>query len=323
MLNSDVLFGFRLRLFELAAERGVSEACRVIGVHRSTYYRWKDMVERSGLEMLRPRERRRHRSMPNQLSALLEQRMHRVLDRPSRPGAAAHRDAHGATGAWGGLSVSPERRLQDVAPARAQHAGQAVGVGGRLCRAPFEPPRASFPNRTSRPRAPVSWSASTASTSVGLHGHHGAGLADTPRSTRYSSYAWAELVVTTPLKGPTATHTSCARAPGRGRAPTRRLAARAGADRQRLASSARRAFATLSCRARHPPQPHPVRAPTDQRQRRTGAPNDPRGVLATNLRAQRARSAACAATSRATCTTTTRSAPTPVATPRDERHSRR
>ncbi len=38
MLDSDVLYGFRLRLFDHAREVGVSEACRTFGVHRSTYY---------------------------------------------------------------------------------------------------------------------------------------------------------------------------------------------------------------------------------------------------------------------------------------------
>jgi transposase len=74
MTESDVLFGYRLRLVALAAERGVSEACRLMGVHRSTYYRWRAQVERSGLEMLRPRERRRPR-MPNQFSLVVEQRI--------------------------------------------------------------------------------------------------------------------------------------------------------------------------------------------------------------------------------------------------------
>jgi hypothetical protein len=31
------------------------------GIHRSTYYRWPAMSERFGLEILRPRERRRAR----------------------------------------------------------------------------------------------------------------------------------------------------------------------------------------------------------------------------------------------------------------------
>jgi hypothetical protein len=36
--HDDVLFGYRLQLFALAGERGVSEACRLMGVHRLTYY---------------------------------------------------------------------------------------------------------------------------------------------------------------------------------------------------------------------------------------------------------------------------------------------
>ena len=59
MSEDDVLFGYRLRVLDLAARTSVSEACRVFGIHRSTYYVWKRRVERHGLEILRPRERRR------------------------------------------------------------------------------------------------------------------------------------------------------------------------------------------------------------------------------------------------------------------------
>ena len=62
------------KLLDYAARTSVSEACRTFGVHRSTFYRWKRMVERHGLEILRPRERRAPR-MPNQLSPLIEQRI--------------------------------------------------------------------------------------------------------------------------------------------------------------------------------------------------------------------------------------------------------
>src|SRR3954453_16626506 len=74
MTEDDVLFGYRLQLFDLGARTTVSNACRVFGVHRSTYYRWKHQVDRSGLEMLRPRERRRP-VMPNQLPRILEERI--------------------------------------------------------------------------------------------------------------------------------------------------------------------------------------------------------------------------------------------------------
>ena len=103
--DSDVLFHFRLRLFALAAEMGVSAACRTLGVHRSTYYRWKPRVERSGLEMLRPRERRSPR-MPNQLSLVVEQRI--LMLSLAEPGLGPRRLAATlAQERWGGLRVSP------------------------------------------------------------------------------------------------------------------------------------------------------------------------------------------------------------------------
>ena len=46
MSEDDVLFGYRLRLFALAGEIGIRPACRAMGVHHSTYYRWAEKVER-------------------------------------------------------------------------------------------------------------------------------------------------------------------------------------------------------------------------------------------------------------------------------------
>src|SRR3954454_6021388 len=84
---------------------GSSQACRLMGVHRSTYYRWKQMVDREGLEMLRPRERRRP-MMPNQLSALIEQRI--VAFSLGHPGLGPRRIASRlARPLWGGLVISP------------------------------------------------------------------------------------------------------------------------------------------------------------------------------------------------------------------------
>ena len=74
MTKDDVLFGYRLRLFSEAARTNVSAACRTFGVHRSTYYAWKRQVDRHGLEMLRPRERRRPQ-MPNQFPKMFEERI--------------------------------------------------------------------------------------------------------------------------------------------------------------------------------------------------------------------------------------------------------
>jgi hypothetical protein len=74
MTKDDVLFGYRQQLFAEAARTSVSAACRTFGVHRSTYYHWKRQVDRHGLEMLRPRERRRPQ-MPNALPKMIEERI--------------------------------------------------------------------------------------------------------------------------------------------------------------------------------------------------------------------------------------------------------
>lgn len=105
MSKDDVLYGYRLRLFALAEEIGVRPACRAMGVHHSTYYRWAEKVERWGLEALRPRERRRPR-MPNQLGPHLEQRI--VAFALGQPGFGPLRiSAELAREKWGGLRISP------------------------------------------------------------------------------------------------------------------------------------------------------------------------------------------------------------------------
>jgi transposase InsO family protein len=105
MTEDDVLFGFRLRLFTLAEELGnVSEACRAMGVARSTYYAWKPKLERYGLDGLRVRERRRPR-MPNQIGPHLE---HRILAFSlGHPGFGPRRiAAELARPKWGGIRIS-------------------------------------------------------------------------------------------------------------------------------------------------------------------------------------------------------------------------
>ncbi len=105
MTEHDVLVGYRLRLFTLADELGsVSQACRMMGVHRSTYYRWKRQVDRWGLEALNVRERRRPR-MPNEIGPHLEQRI--VAFSLAHPGFGPRRiSAELAREKWGGLRIS-------------------------------------------------------------------------------------------------------------------------------------------------------------------------------------------------------------------------
>jgi transposase InsO family protein len=105
MVNDDVLYGYRLALFSLARELGnVRAACRIFGIHHSTYYRWRGPVLRSGLEMLRPRERRPPR-MPNQTSQLTEQRV--LAFALGHPGFGPRRvSASLAQVRWGGIVIS-------------------------------------------------------------------------------------------------------------------------------------------------------------------------------------------------------------------------
>jgi transposase InsO family protein len=203
MTQDDVLFGYRLQLMRLAGERGVSAACRLMGVHRSTYYRWKAQVEASGLEMLRPRERRRPQ-MPNQLSPIIEQRI--VAFALGHPGLGPRRIATRLSRPqWGGLVVSPNGVYKTLVRhglnTRAKRLALVAGY-----RAPFEPPRDPEPEphiTTARPGELVGIDCFF----VGrLHGTKGPVWQITACDT-YSSFAWADLVVCPPA-GPTAEHTS-------------------------------------------------------------------------------------------------------------------
>ena len=98
-----MLVGYRLRLFTLADELG-SRGVPGDGRARSTYYRWKDKVDRWGLEALNVRERRRPR-MPNQIGPHLEQRI--VAFSLAHPGFGPRRiSAELAREKWGGLRIS-------------------------------------------------------------------------------------------------------------------------------------------------------------------------------------------------------------------------
>ena len=203
MSDDDVLYGYRLRLFALADELGVRGACRLMGVHHSTYYRWKPQVERSGLEMLRPRERRRPQ-MPNQLSPLVEQRI--VAFALGQPGLGPKRiAAQLSRPEWGALIVSANGVYKTLVRhglnTRAKRLALVAGY-----RAPFEPPREPEPEphvETKRPGELVGFDCFF----VGrLHGSTGPVWQITAIDC-YSSYAWADLVVCAPA-GPTVAQTS-------------------------------------------------------------------------------------------------------------------
>jgi transposase InsO family protein len=188
--DDDVLFGYRLQLFDLAARTSVSHACRVFGVHRSTYYEWKGKVERQGLEMLRPRERRKPR-MPNQLSPLVEQRI--VGFALAHPGFGPRRIASElAREKWGVVIVSANGVWRCLCRHGLNTRGKRLSLIAGY-RAPYQPPREPQPQRhveASRPGELVGFDCFY----VGrLHGTRGAVWQLTAIDVA-SSYAWADLV---------------------------------------------------------------------------------------------------------------------------------
>ena len=69
MTHDDIVYDRRVRVIEYAARiNNVSEACRVFGISRKTYYEWVNRAEQYGLSALLPRERRRPH-MPNAMTS--------------------------------------------------------------------------------------------------------------------------------------------------------------------------------------------------------------------------------------------------------------
>jgi transposase len=201
--NHDVLYGYRLQLFDLAARTMVANACRVFGVHRSTYYAWKQQVDRSGLGMLRPRERRRP-AMPNQTPRLVEERI--VSFALGYPGYGPRRIASElARERWGGMLVSSTTVWRVLRrhglSTRTKRLSLIAGYA-----APPQPERAPAAEphiETTRPGELIGMDCFF----VGrLRGTKGAVWQITAIDT-YSSYAWADLV-TSQVAQPTAEHTS-------------------------------------------------------------------------------------------------------------------
>lgn len=191
MTKDDVLFGYRQALFAEAARTSIAEACRRFGVHRSTYYAWKRAVDRHGLEVLRPRERRRPK-MPNQLPKMVEERI--LSFSIAHPGLGPKRIAGElARPKWGAIVVSPNGVWKVLCRhglnTRAKRLGLVAGYA-----APYEPSRDPGPERhidVSRPGELVGVDCFYVGRLRGTEGKvwqlTGIDVA--------SSFGWAELVV--------------------------------------------------------------------------------------------------------------------------------
>src|SRR3954470_1908938 len=191
MTQDDLLSGYRLQVFDLAARTSVSHACRTFGVHRSTYYAWKRQVDRHGLEMLRPRERRRPR-MPNQLSAVGEERI--VAFALAHPGLGPRRIASElARPRWGGIVVSGNGVWRCLRRhglnTRAKRLSLIAGSG-----APYEPPREPEPEPHIEVERPGELVGIDCFYVGRLRGTEGA-IWQLTAIDVCSSFAWAELVI--------------------------------------------------------------------------------------------------------------------------------
>src|SRR5437867_9201687 len=191
------------QLFDLAGRSSVSHACRTFGVHRSTYYRWKAQVDRHGLEVLRPRERRRPK-MPNQLPAMVEERV--VAFAIAHPGFGPKRIASELRRPkWGGIVVSANGVWRVLRRhglnTRTKRLALVAGYA-----APYQPPRDPLPELhidVSRPGGLVGIDCFF----VGRLRGAKYPVWQVTAIDCYSSYAWADLL-TCPTGQPTSVHTS-------------------------------------------------------------------------------------------------------------------
>ena len=191
MVKDDVLFGYRLQLFVAAERTSVAAACRMFGVHRSTYYVWRRQVERHGLGILRPRERRAPQ-MPNQLSRIVEERI--LSFAIAHPGLGPKRvSGELARPKWGGIIVSPNGVWKVLCRhglnTRAKRYALVAGYA-----APYEPPRDPGPAQHIDVAEPGELVGIDCFYVGRLRGTEGAIWQLTAIDIRLS-FAWAELVI--------------------------------------------------------------------------------------------------------------------------------
>jgi transposase len=275
--QDDLLYRFRLRTIAIAAELGnVRAACRAMGIHPSTYYRWKRQLDRHGPEILRPRERRVPR-MANATSPLIERRV--VAFALGHPGFGPARiAAELAQPCWGGIQLS----ANGVWRVLRRH-GLQTRARGATGWSPATLPHRRLRGLRRRPSAtwtwtiPVSRSSSIASASAGSAVPR-APCGSTPPSTwpRPTPGPCTSPAATPRLSGP-------APSPAKWR-PTWPPLAEAGAGHER--QRPRVPLGHLPAgrgRPRRPAYIHPGRPTPDERVRGAGPADHPGGVLEARL----------------------------------------
>jgi transposase InsO family protein len=202
--QDDVLYRFRLRALALAQELGNARAaCRALGIHPSTYYRWRRQAARHGLQYLRPRERRAPQ-MPNQTSPMIEQRV--LAFSLAQPGFGPARiAAELGREKWGAIPISPNGVWQVLRRHGLSTRAKRLGlVAGYAC--PPEPARREpEPERHLEVHRPGQLVQMDCFYVGRLSGTKGVVWQYTALDA-YSSYLWAELHVSP--RNPSARFTS-------------------------------------------------------------------------------------------------------------------
>ena len=274
MTDHDVLYGYRLALFDLAARTSVSRV-RIFGVHRSTYYRWKRRSTGTAWRCCGPGsgDGRGCRISSRRWSSSGSSPTASVI--PARAGSDRRR---AGPRRWGGILVSAQRRVASAQTPRPQHARQATGPDRRLRRAlpatPRAAPRAAHPGHT-----------------TGRAGRHRLLLRRSTAGTKTRSGRSPRSTATPPTPGPTSspappanppTHTSRSLAASPPTSPA--AAGSSNACSPTTATSFEPASTTTLTRLNVAPHPHPTRPTPDQRPRRKPAQDHPRRMLAPQLR---------------------------------------
>src|SRR4029453_14036143 len=58
MTPAEIIYHRRVQVLDRAGQTSVTEACRIFGISRTTYYRWASRAQRYGLAALLPKGRR-------------------------------------------------------------------------------------------------------------------------------------------------------------------------------------------------------------------------------------------------------------------------
>jgi transposase InsO family protein len=97
MTPGEIIYHRRVRVLDLATKTDVAKACRTFGVSRTTFYRWKKVVDAYGLAALMPKAKRAP-AMPNATPTwVVEELLAEAVVRPTL-GAARYAECLEARG---------------------------------------------------------------------------------------------------------------------------------------------------------------------------------------------------------------------------------